>query len=77
MLINGEADLVFNFRMSGKTVNATKLSKDKDTYKNGSYFGKSYAYTPEKDLIPRSDLRHGAVRYIHAYPDDPTHHADP
>lgn len=54
MTINGDADLVFDFRMSGKTVNATKLSKDKDTYKNGSYFGKSYAYTPEKDLIPRS-----------------------
>ena len=54
MLINGAADLVFDFSMSGKTVNATKLSTDKDTYKNGSYFGKSYAYTPEKDLIPRS-----------------------
>lgn len=54
MVINGAADLVFDFSMSGKTVNATKLSTDKDTYKNGSYFGKSYAYTPEKDLIPRS-----------------------
>lgn len=56
MLINGGADLVFNFRMSGKTVNATKLSKDKETYKNGSYFGRSYAYTPEKDLIPHSTV---------------------
>ena len=54
MLINGSADLVFDFTMSGKTVNACRLSKDKETYKNGSYFGKSYAYTPEKDLIPRS-----------------------
>ena len=56
MLINGSADLVFNFRMSGKTVNATKLSKDKETYKNGSYFGRSYAYTEKKDLIPRSTV---------------------
>ncbi len=56
MLINGSADIVFNFRMSGKTVNATKLSKDKETYKNGSYFGRSYAYTEEKDLIPHSTV---------------------
>lgn len=56
MLINGSADLVFDFRMSGKTVNATKLSKDKETYKNGSYFGKSYAYTEVKDLIPHSTV---------------------
>ena len=56
MLINDSADLVFNFRMSGKTVNATKLSKDKETYKNGSYFGRSYAYTEEKDLIPHSTV---------------------
>lgn len=56
MLINNSADLVFNFRMSGKTVNATKLSKDKDTYKNGSFFGKSYAYTETKDLIPHSTV---------------------
>ena len=56
MLINGSSDLVFNFRMSGKTVNATKLSKDKETYKNGSYFGMSYAYTEEKDLIPHSTV---------------------
>lgn len=56
MLINGSSELVFNFRMSGKTVNATKLSKDKETYKNGSYFGSSYAYTEEKDLIPHSTV---------------------
>ena len=56
MLSNGDADLVFNFRMSGKSVNATKLSKDKPTYKNGSYFGRTYAYTPEKDLIPHSTV---------------------
>ena len=56
MLINGASDLVFNFEMSGKKVNATRLSRDKDTYKNGSYFGKTYAYTPEKDLIPHSTV---------------------
>lgn len=56
MLINGSADLVFDFRMSGKTVNATKLSKDKSTYKNGSSFGTSYAYTEVKDLIPQSTV---------------------
>ena len=56
MLSNGDSELVFNFRMSGKSVNATKLSKDKPTYKNGSYFGTSYAYTPEKDLIPHSTV---------------------
>ena len=56
MLSNGDADLVFNFSMSGKRVNATKLSKDKPIYKNGSSFGRSYAYTPEKNLIPQSTV---------------------
>ena len=54
MLINGDADVVFNFRMSGKTVNGTMLSKDKQTYNGQTYVGTSYARTPEKDLIPRS-----------------------
>lgn len=54
MLINGDANVVFNFSMSGKTVNGTMLSKDKQTYNGQTYVGTSYAYTPEKDLIPRS-----------------------
>ena len=54
MLINGEADAVFNFSISGKTVNGTMLSKDKNTYNGQTYVGKSYARTPENDLIPRS-----------------------
>lgn len=54
MLINGESDAVFNFTMSGKTVNGTMLGRDKNTYNGQTYVGKSYAYTPEKDLIPRS-----------------------
>lgn len=54
MLINGDADAVFNFSISGKTVNGTMLSKDKQTYDGQTYVGTSYAVTPQKDLIPRS-----------------------
>lgn len=56
MLINGDADTVFNYNISGKTVNGTMLSRDKQTYNGQTYVGTSYAQTPEKDLIPRSTV---------------------
>lgn len=83
MLINGSADLVFDFRISGKTVNACKLSKDKDTYKNGSFFGRSYAYTEVKDLIPQSTIPkplqnewQGKLCWVAVFGNITTHHTN-
>lgn len=83
MLINGESDQVFNFNISGKIVNGTMLSRDKQTYDGQTYVGTSYAVTPQKDLIPRSVVPQplesdwqGKLCWLSVFGNTTTHHTN-